>query len=177
MLPKNVLRRVLITHTGHPVTAGMDESTIFGGLPPYGPLLLPSDGEELGMAWTKGGWAYSGLVLREFGRGGAMSPKGRESLGPGDWTSVFTTAVQLPADLWRNLARHGGAHIYTESNDVIMADRNMVAIHSVYSGQKAIILPEKRRIFDVITGEEIARNADKIVFDLEAPETRIFRLE
>lgn len=177
MLQNNALRRVLITHSGHPVTAGMDESTVYGGQPPYGPVLLPLDGEELGMAWTKGGWTYSGLVLKEFGRGGAKSPKGRKSRGPGDWTSVFTTAVNLPADLWRNLARHGGAHIYTESNDVIMADKNMAAIHSVYSGKKEIRLPEKRRIIDVITGKEIAKNADRIVFELKAPETRIFRFE
>jgi hypothetical protein len=177
IMPENVLRRVLVKHTGHPVTAGMDESTIYGGQPPYGPLLLPLDGEELGMAWTKGGWTYSGLVLREFGRGGAQAPKGRGSRGPGDWTSVYTTAVQIPADLWRNLARHGGAHIYTEANDVIMADRNMVSLHSIYSGRKKIMLPEKRRVIDVVTGKQVSRNTNRIVFDLEAPETRIFRLE
>ncbi len=177
ILKENVLRRVLVTHTGHPITTGLDESMVYGGQPPYGPLLLPLDGEELGLAWTKGGWSYSGLVLKEFGQGGAKSPAGRKTRGPGDWSSVYTTAVQIPADLWRNLARHGGAHIYTEANDVIMADSNMVALHSVHSGEKEIQLPKKRHVFDVITGEQIAQNTDRIVFDLKAPETRIFRLE
>ncbi len=177
MLNNNAPRRVLVTNYGHPVTEGLPEDLIYGDSASYGPILLPRDGEELGLSWTKGGFAYSGLVLKEFGKGGARTPRGRDSLGEGDWVSVFTTAVPLPADLWRNLARYSGAHVYTESNDVIMADETIVALHSVYSGKKEIRLPAKRQVYDVITGKRVSGGTDRIVFDLKAPETRIFRLE
>jgi hypothetical protein len=85
--------------------------------------------------------------------------------------------VQLPADLWRNLARYAGAHVYTESNDVIMADTSIVALHSLKSGTKRIVLPGKYRVRDVITGKQVARGVSEFTFDLRAPQTRIFLLE
>jgi len=176
-LDNNAPRRVLVTNHGHSITTGLDEAMIYGSAVPYGPVLLPRDGEELGLVWTKGGFTYSGLAIKEFGRGAAKNPDGRKSRGTGDYASVFTCAVPLPADLWRNLARFAGAHVYTESNDVIMADRNMVAIHSVVSGKKTISLPEKHQVIDVITGKVVSRSADRITFKLSAPETRIFRLK
>lgn len=176
-LDNNAPRRVLISNHGHPVTDGLDESMIYGGGVPYGPVLMPRDGEELGLLWSKGGFTYRGLAIKEFGKGAAKNPAGRKSRGQGDYASVFTCSVQLPADLWRNIARYAGAHVYTEANDVIMVDRNMVAVHSVSSGEKTICLPEKRKVIDVITGKTVSGKTDKFTFKLTSPETKIFRLE
>jgi hypothetical protein len=93
-----------------------------------------------------------------------------------EYTSVFMTAVNLPANLWRNLARYAGAHVYSESNDVLVADSSIVALHSIQSGAKRIRLPGTSRVRDVITGREIGSGLREIVFDLVAPETRVFLL-
>ncbi|MBM4011290.1 MAG: hypothetical protein FJ286_07900 [Planctomycetes bacterium] len=177
MIPANAQRRILISNFEHPVTRGLDESLVIGGPLAYGPVIMPTDGTELGLAWAKGGNHHRGLALKEFGRGAAGRPEGGPERGPGDYAAIFTTAVQLPADLWRSVARYAGAHVYTESNDVIMASRGLVALHSLKSGPKRITLPELRRVTDLVSGAGFAATTAEITFDLDAPETRVFLLE
>jgi hypothetical protein len=176
MIPVNSPRRILISNFDHPVTRGLAADTVIGGPLSYGPVLLPTDGEELGIAWVKGGFNHAGLAVKEFGKGatgnGQPGPRGE-----GDYAAVFTTAVNLPANLWRNLARYGGAHIYSESNDVLLADRSIVALHSIASGKKRIALPAQFRVRDVVSGAESPRSTREIVFELKAPETRVFLLQ
>ena len=173
----NSPRRFLVTNAGHPITAGLPEDTIVGGPLSYGPILLPTDGEILADSWTKGGHRYIGMSVKEFGTGAAKSPKGIASRGGGDYAAVFVTAVPLPANLWRNIARYAGAHVYSETNDVLLADTSVVALHSAYSGKKTISLPGSYRVYDVVDGKVYSKKTDAIQFNLNAPETRIFRLE
>jgi len=177
MIGVNSPRRFIVTNAGHPITKGLPEDTIVGSPLSYGPVLLPTDGEPLGMAWTKGGHRHTGMAVKEFGKGAARNKKGIGKCGKGDYAAVFVTAVPLPASLWRNICRFSGAHIYSGTNDVLLADKTIVAIHSAYSGQKMINLPGTYRVYDVITGKLFSRKTNRISFDLEAPETRIFRLE
>jgi hypothetical protein len=177
MLPANAPRRILISNFEHPVTRNLDADVVIGGPLPYGPVMMPTDGTELGLAWAKGGNNHIGLAIKEFGKGAAGKYQGKQSLGEGDYAAIFTTAVPLPANLWRNIARYAGAHVYTESNDVLMADNSVVALHSLQSGKKKISLPGKFRVRDLISGKEYAKNTGEIVFDLKAPETRVFLLE
>ena len=50
--------------------------TVLGDPLPYGPVLYPTDGLELGLAWAKGGFNMTGLAVRESGRGAAGSLSG-----------------------------------------------------------------------------------------------------
>ncbi|MCC6860329.1 MAG: hypothetical protein IT158_17300 [Bryobacterales bacterium] len=173
MLPVNAHRRILVSNFDHPVTRGLRADTVIGGPLSYGPVLLPTDGVELGLAWVKGGFNHTGLAVKEFGKGAA----GNGTSGPrgeGDYAAVFSIAANLPADLWRGLARYAGAHVYSETNDVLLADRSVVALHSLQSGKKRIALPGRFHVRDVTGGGEYAREASEIIFDLHAPETRVF---
>ena len=176
MIKLNHPRRYQVQDYSHTITAGMDEGVIVGDSLPYGPLLFPTYGTRLAMAWTKQGRVHSGLAIKEFGRGARGAYTGDEPLGAGDWSSVFTTAVPLPADLWRGLARHAGTHVYSETNDVLMADAHMVALHSIRSGGKHLRLPAAYAVVDVITGERLYSSTRDIRFTIHAPETRVFRL-
>jgi hypothetical protein len=176
IIKANSPRRILLTDFEHPITKGLSAATVIGGPLAYGPVILPTDGQALGMAWVKGGFNYTGMAIKEFGKGAAGN--GTAGLrGPGDYASVFMTAVNLPAPLWRNLARYAGAHVYSKTDDVLMADNAVVALHSVQSGDKRIALPGKYRIRDLVSDKIIARKTDEIVFTLKAPETRVFLLE
>lgn len=168
--------RALISDFGHPITRGLAADTIIGSPLSYGPLLFPTNGRALAAAWTKVGWNRIGLAVLEMGKGARGIYSGAETLGAGDYASVFTTAVPLTADLWRNLARYGGAHVYVESNDVLLADSTIVALHSLKSEKKIIHLPGTFTVFDVVTGKRIAAKVSSVEFDLEAPATRVFRL-
>ncbi len=170
LIRANAQRRVLIANFDHPITRDLEPDLVLGGPLPYGPVLLPKDCLELGLAWAKGGFNHIGLGLKEFGRGAG------KDRGPGDWAGVFSTAVNLPAKLWRNLARYAGAHVYCESNDVLLANSSVVALHSLKSGEKQLSLPGVCRVRDLISGEEYSPATDQIHFTLRAPETRVFLL-
>ncbi len=175
LLPANAQRRILISNFDHPVTAGLDPAMIIGGTLPYGPVLVPADGLELGRLSTKGGLNDAGMAFREFGKGARGNGDG--PFGAGDYASIFMAAVQLPADLWRNIARYAGAHVWCGDNELILADESVVAMHSFRPGPKRIHLPERRRVTDLVRGEVVSAGATTIEFDMKAPETSVFLLE
>ena len=182
-LEANYQRRTLISNFDHPITRGLAADTVIGGPLAYGPMLFPkipegsADTQSLGLAWTKQGRNYSGLAVRTFGKGARSASKASDPRGGGDWASVFTTAIPIPADVWRGLARFAGAHVYCESNDILLADSSILALHSIQSGPKHIELPGRFRVTDVVTGKTIGRRRRAIEFEMKAPETRVFLLE
>jgi len=176
MLPANAPRRALISNFDHPITDGLDAATVIGGPLSYGPILLPTDGTELGLAWAKGGMNHIGLSIKEFGKGAAGDKDSIGSRGPGDYAAVFTTAVNLPADLWRNMARYAGAHVYCETNDVLMADSSVVAIHSLKPGKKLLSLPGVFTVYDLMDGRRFADRTRQIACSTKGPDTRLFLL-
>lgn len=177
MLPSNAQRRILISNFDHPITKNLDESMVIGGPLPYGPVLMPKDGTELGLAWAKGGMNHIGMSIKEFGKGAAQSTEGIASRGMGDYAAIFMTAVQIPANLWRNIARYAGAHVYCESNDILMADNYIVALHSLKSGTKTIALPEELGVLELNTEKVISSGTREFTFTMQAPDTRVFLIE
>ncbi len=179
MIPANFSHRVQLTNFEHPITRGLAADLNYGGPLGYGPLLFPKNGTALGRALTKQGLMYAGLSVLEVGKGAAGATKAPDKRGAGDYASVFTTAVPVPAELWRSLGRYAGAHVYCDTNDVVLADRSIVALHSLQSGDKLIRLPTNCKITDVTAIEQKpqVRRGKEIRIKLQAPETRVFRLE
>lgn len=161
LMEVNSQRRVMVSNYSHPVGAELPPGMVYGGSLPYGPLLFPQDGEELGLAWTKWICPEVGLAIRDMG----------------GWTSVFSVAAQLPAELWRSLARYAGAHVYCEENEVVMADASVVALQSLKSGSKRLALPGPRRVTDLVRNKEVSAGCEAIEFELSGPETAVFRLD
>lgn len=164
LLPLNHPRRAIINHFDHPLTRDLPADTLLGGSLAYGPILFPRDGVSLARAWTKQNRVVSGLSVKTIG-------EGEEA-----WTSVFTTALPLPADLWRRFAVEAGAHVYTNENDLIQAGGQIVALTSIKSGSKTIELPQASQVWDVIRDEAVSDSTTQITFDLEAPATAVFRV-
>ena len=168
LLKENYSRRVLATTGNHPITASWAGGSVYGDSTCYGPILLPTGDQpgttEQGTVLTSRGVNFPGLAIREMS-------------GPlGPWTSLFTAAVPMPAELFRGMARHAGAHVYSSGGDVILASRNLLAIHAVRSGSREIRLPEKRSVWDLIGQRLIAEDTDTITLEINPPETRFFRL-
>ncbi len=172
----NYQRRVQICDFAHPVTVGLPADTIYGSAVSYGPVLYPTDGVPLGWAWSKFGGDDVGLALKTFGWG-TGAEDGSQPPGAGDWVSVFTTAAPLPAALWRGLARYGGAHVYCEENDVVMADSSLLALHTLKSGPRRLALPGPKRVTDLITGQLVSERTEEVRFEVEAPQTVFYLLE
>ncbi|NDC64619.1 MAG: hypothetical protein EBZ59_11685, partial [Planctomycetia bacterium] len=165
LLPVNDHRRTLLADSSHRLTWGSSPATVLGGPLAYGPVLLPKDGHVLGHAWTKLGRDLSGLAVKE-----------RTAADGTKWTSVFTSTPGLPAGFWRNAARLAGAHVWCESDDVVLADSGLVAIHSATGGDRQLRLPRECDVVDVINGQPFATRCREIKIRLQAPDTRVFRL-
>jgi hypothetical protein len=60
---------------------------------------------------------------------------------------------------------------------VLIADSTIIALHSLRSGEKKISLPGPSDVYDVINGVKIADNVASFTFNMDAPQTRVFRRE
>jgi len=97
--------------------------------------------------------------------------------GPGDWASVFTVALGLPAPLWREPARWAGAHVWCESDDVIIASRSVAALHTLKGGHRSLRLPWPADVTDVITDQPVGRSLHAIEWTApDVPVTHVFHL-
>ena len=159
--PVNYPRRVQIENFEHPITRDLASDCIYGGATSYGPILYPTDGTRLGMAWSKQADQSCGLAVKEME----------------GWTSVFTTAVPLPADLWRGLVRQAGGHVWCDSNDVLLADGSLVALHSFKPGPRHLHLPWPCRVHDLKRNSQVAERTQQIDVELKGCATEVFALE
>lgn len=172
LIPGNLPRRVLVSDFTHPATQRVDAGAFYGGALAYGPTVVPLDGQRLGEALLHRGIARAGLAAKSFGRGAGL---GR---GKGDWASVFTVAHGLPAELWRGLARWAGAHVWCDSNDVLMADRSIVALHTLKGGPRTLHLPRRSEVRDVVTDQLYANDTGQIEWLApDRPDTKVFHLK
>jgi hypothetical protein len=132
----------------------------------YGPLWLPTDGEPLAIGQAlKLGSVLPTVALKRFGE------------GEGRWISIASAATPLPAGFWREAARLAGAHVWHEGDGVLLAERSLVALHSVSPGEKRLVLPRPSRVLDLIAGTELPGGAlREIRWQAQPPETRFFRL-
>jgi hypothetical protein len=165
MIEASMPRRTLRASVDHPLTRGLSPATVLGGPLAYGPVLLPTDGTPLGVAWTKQGRNLAGLAVKE-----------QTAADGSTWTSVFSSTPGLPAAFWRNAARLAGAHVWCETDEVVLADAGLVAIHSLAGGPRRLLLPRESDVVDLVTGRPVAKGVREIHVTLAAPDTRAFRL-
>ena len=94
-----------------------------------------------------------------------------------DWTSIYSAAPAMPSELLRRFAQEAGAHIYVESNDLIHATKNMVAIHAGEPGDKRVMLPGPMDIHDSSPGGAHLKGTREIKAHMGKGETRIWLIE
>jgi hypothetical protein len=92
----------------------------------------------------------------------------------GGWTAVFSAVPMLPAKFLRRLARMAGAHLYIETEDVVWAAREMLAVSVYEPGTRTIRLPRPAAVEDLYSGEQIAAAAGSFEARFEARATRLF---
>lgn len=91
-----------------------------------------------------------------------------------EWTSVFSAAPCMPPKVLRAFLKRAGVHLYTESEDLIHANRSMIAYIASSRGEKELILPSSTILEDAITGEQIKMTNGKTKMFMKRHEARIF---
>ncbi len=91
--------------------------------------------------------------------------------------SVYIGTVAAPAALLRNIIRAGGAHVYIETDDVLLTDGQFLSITASKPGCKVIRLPSVRRVFRLPGHEQVGESTDRVEAKLAHGETRLYWLE
>lgn len=109
---------------------------------------------------------YTGLAVKEMTNADGSK-----------WTSIYSAVPTFPTALIRNIMKHTGCHIYDESSsDIVFADSNYVAVHSLFAGERTIYLPDTYAVYDVFNREIITGGSNSFTFTMDGAETRLFRL-
>ncbi len=152
-----------ISNTDHWLTGGMNQNQPYGveTYDKLSPLIGIADSTATILAYHTG-TTKAALAVKDMG----------------DWTSVYSAIPNLPQRLFRNMLSHTGGHIYTDSpSDVVYANSDYVALHSIFAGERTVALPQKATVYDVFSGEVIATDCDSFTVTLSGKETRLFRLK
>ena len=167
---RKLMGTVEVKNTDHYLTAGSADVSF--GAAEYrtlAPVIAVDDPDAVALGYHTAQTGYGtdlvGLAVKEMERDGRR------------WTSVYCAVPGLPQSILRNLLTHSGCHIYDETaSDVIYADGNYVAVHSLFGGEKTIELPKKCTVYDVFARKIAARDVKTFTFTANGAATYLFRL-
>lgn len=152
---------VRINDNGNSLTKGLNGITYGNSTQGVNPLLYVDDASATKLGYYTDRTTYAGLAVKDMG----------------EWTSIYSGAMNLPVGLLRNILKNAGVHVYSEnSNDVIFSNANYVALYSGFGEQKTIKLDGNYAVYDVNKGEYYSMNTNEITFTHEAYDTALFRL-
>ncbi len=140
---------------GHTLTEGLAVSS-YGVDHRAWPICLAADPAATVLGTLPDG--RPGLVIKEFGT----------------WTAVYSTAPLLPAPLLRRLAQHARVHLYVDTDDVVWASHDLVAISVQRGGTRIVHLPRAADVRDLYRGVEIGRGVRSFRADFDDHATRVF---
>jgi len=97
----------------------------------------------------------------------------------GDWKSVYIGTPEFKVELVRAIARYGGAHVYTDAQNVVVRPGNgHILIHSGHDDRVKINLPRKAAKITVVeTDKIIARDTDSFLVEIGRNRTVLLRVE
>ena len=151
---------IYVSNFDHPLTRALPASTFWGTDMRLGPLFTVDDthATTLGTAVINQGRCEPGYVLREYPT----------------WASLYMCAPNPPPMVLREIARYVGVHLYSESEDVLYADRYHVALHTVRAGAKRVYLPYRADVWEVYSGRFVGRNCTAFEDVMEAGSTHLY---
>lgn len=111
-------------------------------------------------------------TLKGVERPGLVVKKQKEG-----WTSVYSSAPILPANLLRNIVRESGGHIYTTGNDVVYAGASSLSIYSPAGGMRMVKLPVPMKVTDLMENRVLADGATEFPVTFEKNSTVLLALD
>ncbi len=140
---------------GHRITEGLTDLT-YGVEHKTFPVCTAEDPAAFVVGTLPDG--RPGLVVREHG----------------DWTAIHSSAPMLPAALMRRIAQFAGVHMYIDTEDVVWAARDLVAVCVKEAGPRRITLPRSGTVCDLYTGTKVGEDVDSFEADFANRATRVF---
>ena len=152
----SALRVTLNGH--HPLVDGLQEDS-YGVDPKTRPVIYADDAQAKTLGTLPDG--RPGLVLKEHA----------------DWTAIHSAAPLLPAALMRRIAERAGVHLYVDTEDVVWATRDLLAVSVKTPGLRTIRLRRTANVRDLYSGEIIGRGITNFETKFADRSTCVFTLE
>ena len=93
------------------------------------------------------------------------------------FTSIFSAAPCPPPELFRNIFREAGVHLYTEgTHDIVYANARYVTVCCSGDGERTVRFPRAGKITNACTGEVVAEQTDTVTFNAMHGQTELFRI-
>ena len=87
---------------------------------------------------------------------------------------VVTMVPEMTPQIYREIFRKNGIHIFTEKDDPVYYDGRFIAIHANSSGKKQLTLPENGNWFDLFRRKKVAENSKNFTIEMERGQTEIY---
>ncbi len=151
--------KVSITQTNgiiNPINKGL----IYGTDLKVGPLFFASEnsGDILGRIVDHD---LPGLVVKKYD----------------SWTSIYSSAPNIPSRILRDFAKLAGVHLYIDSSDVIYANKSLLALSVNDGGERVINLPRTGKVYDLFDDKPIGDQLKEFKIYVEAKSTKLWRIE
>lgn len=148
-----------ITEARHPITDRLRSGKRIGQEEVLNPSYAVSDPQA--------------TVLAEYIETGEPSLAVREHSG--GWKSVFFGDPHLTVEMLRGLYAYAGVPLYDAQDDVVYASSSgVLLVHTPYTGQRTLSLPEAATVYDALEHKIIATEARSFRTFLRARTTRLF---
>lgn len=95
----------------------------------------------------------------------------------GGMHSIFLGAPLPPPELWMNIFRYAGVHLYSDGPDLIYANARYVAFCANGGGRKTLRLPQRVNLVAALDNRVVARGVDHFVFEAQPKQVDLFRLD
>lgn len=92
------------------------------------------------------------------------------------YISVFCTAQTVQADLLRSLAAYAGAHIYSDTDDVLYASERFVCLHASTDGEKTLHFKRPTCPTEVYEEKTYGENVTSLTVFMHRGETKMWEL-
>jgi len=108
-----------------------------------------------------------------FGQGSCLPGMGVKTCG--GWTSIYIAVPNVPAAVWRGIARFAGVHLYSEEGDVLHVSRQLLGVHTVAGGERTFALPGKvERVHDLYNDRTVAADTARFTVNLSPRSTELY---
>ena len=96
---------------------------------------------------------------------------------PGIWKGVWSVTADMPAAVYRELAKDAGVHIYNNSTDTFGANKSYAFIHPSSVGSRTITFPRAVTLYDALSEQILGTDITSYTRSYQLGETLIYRYE
>ena len=76
---------------------------------------------------------------------------------------------------YSGIVKYAGVHLYSEEGDVLYANKQLLAVHTIRGGERTLRLPEKAEVvYDLFVKEIVAENTDTLRVELPKRSTSLY---